>query len=194
MGKMDNGMIKEIGNNVEHFAGKTIKNSVMEGSQPISNGTSKSKIAKWIKAAVDKLDSLVDKKTGFQIMEHCGYNCFLVNNGVIKKAKARLKKYKSINEFIEAEIKNPSRGTRLEINGNVLYQFYTPQSFTTPMRCYCSLLRGLPVDEKVSQTYCHCSKGFVKKYWENLFERPVKVDLIESVVSGALECKFAIHL
>jgi len=62
------------------------------------------------------------------------------------------------------------------------------------MRCYCSLLRGLPADEKISRTYCHCAKGFVRKFWEEVLERPVTVDLVQSAVSGANECKFAIHL
>jgi len=194
MGKMDIDMIKEIGGNVERFAEKTIRNRVMEGSEQISPSTSKSKIAKWVKEAMDKLDTLVDEKTRFQIMENCGYNCSVVNKRVIEKAKARRNKYKSINEFLEAEQRNPMTGTRLERNGNFLYQFYMPQLYTRPMRCYCSLLRGLPADEKVSLTYCHCSKGFVKKFWEGVLERPVKVELIESVVSGAPECKFAIHL
>ena len=194
MGKMDIDMIKEIGGNVERFAEKTIRNRVMEGSEQISPSTSKSKIAKWVKEAMDKLDTLVDEKTRFQIMENCGYNCSVVNKRVIEKAKARRNKYKSINEFLEAEQRNPMTGTRLERNGNFLYQFYMPQLYTRPMRCYCSLLRGLPAGEKVSLTYCHCSKGFVKKFWEGVLERPVKVELIESVVSGAPECKFAVHL
>jgi len=62
------------------------------------------------------------------------------------------------------------------------------------MRCYCGLLRGLPEDENVSRTYCYCSEGFVKEFWENVLERPVKVELLQSALSGASECQFAIHL
>jgi len=194
MGKMDIGMIKEIGGNVERFAGKTIRNKVMEGSEQISPSTSKIKIAKWIKEAMDKLDTLVDEKTRIKIMENCGYNCSIVNKRVIEKAKARRKKYKNIDEFLEAEQRNPMTGTRLVREGDIMYQFYTPQSYTRPMRCFCSLLRGLPADDRVSLTYCHCSKGFIKKFWEGILERPVKVELMHSVVSGAPECKFAIYL
>ena len=74
--------------------------------------------------------------------------------------------------------------------GDVLYQFYTPQSFG--VKCYCSLVNA--AEEKISLTYCHCSKGFVKKLWEEVLQRPVKVDLVQSVISGASECKFVIHL
>lgn len=194
MGKMDIGMIKEIGGNVERFAGKTIRNKVMGGSEQISPSTSKIKIAKWVKEAIDKLDTLVDEKTRIKIMENCGYNCSIVNKRVMEKAKARRKKYKNIDEFLEAEQRNPMTGTRLIREGDVMYQFYTPQLYTRPMRCFCSLLRGLPADDRVSLIYCHCSKGFIKKFWEGILEKPVKVELMQSVVSGAPECKFAIYL
>ena len=191
---MDISMIKGIGGNVERFAGKTIRNKVMGGSEQISPSTSKIKIAKWVKEAIDKLDTLVDEKTRIKIMENCGYNGSIVNKGVMEKAKARRKKYKNINEFLEAEQRNPMTGTRLIREGDVMYQFYTPQSYTRPTRCFCSLLRGLPVDDRVSLIYCHCSKGFIKKFWEGILEKPVKVELMQSVVSGAPECKFAIYL
>ncbi len=194
MGRRDVDMIREIVGNVGRFAGKTIKEKVMEGSGKILSETDKEKIAGWIKEAIDKLDKLTDKKTRFQIMESCGYNCSIVNKGMIEKAKARCNKYKNIEDFLEGEQKSPMKGTRLERKGNVLYQFYSPKSYIRPMRCYCSLLRGLPADRNVSLTYCHCSKGFVEKYWEGILGRTVKVELMKSVVSGAEECEFAIYL
>ena len=86
------------------------------------------------------------------------------------------------------------RGTKRVREGNVLYQYYVPKTYAKSLRCYCGLLRGLPADETVSITYCNCSKGFVKKFWESVLERPVKVELMQSAVSRAEECKFAIYL
>ncbi len=194
MGKRDIDMIRGIGESIEKFAGKSIRDRVMEGSEKISPNTDKVKIAEWVKEAMNRLDKITDKKVRMQIMEDCGYNCSAVNKGVIERAKARRKKYKTMDEFLKAEQLNPMTGTRLERKGDVLYQFYTPRSYTRPMRCYCSLLRSLPDDQNVSLTYCFCSKGFVKKLWESVLEREVKVELIKSVVSGARECEFAIHL
>jgi len=179
---------------VEQFAGKTTAAKVMEGSEQITEKTDKRKTAKWVKNAMAKLDASVDEKTRVQIMQNCGYNCAKKNSKVIERAVARRKKYASVNDFLEAEQQKPMKGTRLAREGNILYQFYTPQAFTRPMRCYCSLLRGLPNDDTVSKTYCNCAKGFVEKHWENILEKPVKVDLLQSVVAGNKECKFAIHL
>jgi predicted hydrocarbon binding protein len=47
---------------------------------------------------------------------------------------------------------------------------------------------------EISPTYCHCSKGFVKKLWKTVLEKPVEVELIQSAIPGANECKFVIHI
>ncbi len=188
------GMLEAMEHYVEHFAGKTVAAKVMAGSEQITAKTDQRKIAEWIKNAMATLDASVDEQSRVQIMQNCGYNCAKKNSKVIERAVARRKKYASINEFLAAEQQKPMKGTRLAQEGNILYQFYTPQAFTRPMRCYCGLLRGLPNDESVSKTYCNCAKGFVEKYWENVLEKPVKIDLLQSVVAGDKECKFAIHL
>jgi len=192
MAKTKHGMLVVLEKNIEVLAGKQIAKKVMEGSETITERTDKKKTAEWVKQAIDKLDTLVSKDAKIRIMENCGYNCANINKKVIQRAKARRNKYRSLDEFLAAEQKKPMSGTRLVRVGNTLTQFYTPRAFTRPMRCYCSLFRGLPDNETVSVTYCHCSKGFVKKFWEGVLEKPVKVNLIQSAISGASECKFII--
>jgi hypothetical protein len=193
MAKTKHGMLVVLEKNIEVLAGKSVAKNVMEGSEKITERTDKRKIAEWVKNAIEKLDASVSEDAKIRIMENCGYNCANVNKKVIQRAKARLSKFRSMDEFLAAEQRKPMSGTRLVREGNTLTQFYTPRAFTRPMRCYCSLFRGLPDNEKVSSTYCHCSKGFVKKFWEGVLAKPVKVDLIQSAISGASECKFVIR-
>jgi hypothetical protein len=188
------GMLQQIEGCIEQFAGKAVAQEVMAGSEQITEKTDKRKTAQWVKDAMQRLDAAVDEKTSAQIMQTCGYNCAKKNHKVIERAVARRKKYGSIDEFLEAEQQRPMKGTKLRREGNILYQYYTPQAFTRPMRCYCGLFRELPKEETVSISYCNCSKGFVEKYWEAVLEKPVEVDILESAISGAKECKFSIHL
>ncbi len=187
-------MIEEIGRNIENQAGTEVKDGVMQGSEKITSSTKPEKVAVWVKGAMDRLDGLSDQATREQIMNNCGYNCALHNKTPLERGKARRNKYASEDDFLTAEQEKPSAGTRLVRDGDTLYQFYTPQAFTRPMRCYCGLLRGLPAEETVSLTYCQCSRGFVQKYWEYVLGKPVQVEILESAISGAKECKFAIHL
>jgi len=188
------GMIESIERQIDLFAGEDVRRKVMKGSEKITEKTDKKKITMFVKAAMEKLDASVDEETRVKIMMNCGYACAKVNQRAVNRFVARRNKFKTLEEFLDAEQKKPSKGTRLERQGGMVYQFYTPQSYMRPVRCYCGLLRGLPTNEKVSLTYCYCSKGFVEKVWEAILGKPVKVDLLQSVVSGAKECKFAIHL
>jgi predicted hydrocarbon binding protein len=194
MTETDVQMIKELKKTIERIEGKTVSKTVTQGSEQLTKSSSKKTIALWVRDAIRRLDSTVNENTRRQIMENCGRNCASINKRVIESTKTRRKKFKNLDTFLEAEQRKPMKGTRLYREGTILYQYYTPQAFTQPMRCYCSLLRGLPKETSVSITYCHCSKAFVQKLWESVLEQPVKVELLQSVVSGDSECKFAIHL
>lgn len=191
MTKDDVGPITELGMEIGQFAGEEAKERIMGGSEQITD-FSPEEVAKWLKDAMNKLDTLVDEKTRIQIMENCGFNCAEMNKSHIERALTKREKFKTLDEFLKAEEKNPAQGTRLAREGDTVYQYYDPSAFN--QRCFCSLWRGLHDDETVSPTWCLCSKGFVMKLWEAYLGRPAQVELVESCISGAKECKFTIYL
>ena len=186
--------VRFLESQISSFAGEPVRRNVMEGSDELTEKTSKEDVAAFVEAAMERLDVSIDEETRTKIMENCGYKCAEVNRSVIDEFVARRKKFGTLDEFLEAEQRNPSAVERVERRGNIVYQFYTPQSLTKPVMCYCDLLEGLPSNETVSLTYCQCSKGFIQKKWEAVMGKPAKVDLLQSVVHGDKECKFAIHL
>ena len=63
--------------------------------------------------------------------------------------------------------------------------------------CYCPWVRGVIKDgteDEISANFCHCSAGFTKKYWDFIFAQPVTVQPIETALTGALHCKFAVQI
>ncbi len=63
--------------------------------------------------------------------------------------------------------------------------------------CYCPWVRGAikdGTDDEISANFCHCSAGFTKKYWDFVFNQPVAVQPIETALTGALHCKFAVQI
>jgi predicted hydrocarbon binding protein len=193
MTKKDIGQIRELEILVGQFAGEEARKKIMKGSEEIGKA-SPEKLAEWLTGVMDNLDALLDQETRTQIMENCGYNCAHMNRSHIERTVAKRRKFKSLDEFLEAEEKKPDKGTRLVRKEGVIHQVYTPSSFRKGLRCFCSLWRGLPTHATVSQTWCSCSKGFVQTLWEAVTEGPVEVELLESCISGAEECTFAIHL
>jgi len=189
--KDDVGPITELEMEIGHFAGEEAKKKIVEGSEQIAD-LSPEEVAEWLKNTMNKLDTLIDEKIRIQIMENCGFNCAEINKNHIENTLAKRETFKTLDEFLDAEEKNPAQGTRLVREGGIIYQYYDPSAFK--VRCFCSLWRGLKDDETVSPTWCLCSKGFVMKLWEALLGRPAKVELVESCISGAKQCKFAVHL
>ncbi len=187
------GQIKQIGGSIESLAGAEVGARVMEGAEMVATSNPEN-VALWVKAAMNRLDTLADETTRRQIMLVCGYNCILVNKRPMETARARRQKVSRRGSLPDGRAAQTTRGMRFERQGNRLIQFYTPHTYGSGMRCYCSLMRGLPEGENVSPTYCQCSRGFVQKYWEGILGRPVQVELGETAISGADECKFVIHL
>lgn len=61
--------------------------------------------------------------------------------------------------------------------------------------CHCPWAReAVKSGGKVAPIFCNCSAGFHKKPWEVMFEQPIHVDVLESVLKGDDRCRFAIHL
>ncbi len=63
--------------------------------------------------------------------------------------------------------------------------------------CYCPWIRGAiknGTEKEITEDFCHCSAGWYKLYWDQLFEQSIKVDPVLTALNGALECKFAIHI
>lgn len=63
--------------------------------------------------------------------------------------------------------------------------------------CHCGWVRDSikkSEEEQVSPTFCNCSGGWHKVPFEGIFEQPLEVDLVKSVLKGDNICTFAIHL
>lgn len=62
--------------------------------------------------------------------------------------------------------------------------------------CHCPWARESILSEEgaVPSEFCRCSAGFHKKPWEAALGRPVKCEVLESVLAGDDRCRFRIHL
>jgi len=54
--------IEKFKESIDHFAGETVKKEVMEASGKLRSDVSPREKAKWIKNAMEKLESLVDEE------------------------------------------------------------------------------------------------------------------------------------
>jgi predicted hydrocarbon binding protein len=186
-------LLEELGTNIEQIVGIKARKKAMQGFEEINPSSKEEQISEFASQVISRLDELVEEPQRDKIMRSCGHDCLLEYSDVIEEAKLRRSEYKTINEFLKAEEERSIRGIKIASEKGVIHQTYQPQSFEKPMRCYCMLFRHLPSDKQVSSTFCHCSEGFVKEYWQEVLDRPIKVKLLQSAITGGDECVFEIR-
>lgn len=77
----------------------------------------------------------------------------------------------------------------------VQYLLETDAAKKRAIYCHCPRIRdAINADVSISHTYCYCGAGFHKGIWEYILQRPVRVDVLESVLKGGDVCTFAIYL
>jgi len=61
--------------------------------------------------------------------------------------------------------------------------------------CHCPRVREvIKHGETLPKIYCYCGAGYYKGIWEEILQKPVQVEVIESVLEGGEVCKISIHL
>ncbi|MGB7054599.1 MAG: hypothetical protein WBE28_04690 [bacterium] len=62
--------------------------------------------------------------------------------------------------------------------------------------CHCPWVKEAlrDSDKPLSPVFCNCSAGFYRAYWEIVFNQPVRVDVVESLLKGDSICTFEVHI
>ena len=62
--------------------------------------------------------------------------------------------------------------------------------------CHCQLVRTTLRDSKpeIPSTFCYCSAGYEKLHFDVIFDEPVEVELLETLLKGDPRCRFAIKI
>ena len=61
--------------------------------------------------------------------------------------------------------------------------------------CHCPRVRSaVAAAQLLSPTYCGCGAGYYRDIWETILGRPVRVEVLSSVLAGDDTCTIAIHI
>jgi predicted hydrocarbon binding protein len=150
------------------------------GAEPKS--ASPTKKAAYVKCLMDNFDKQFPQDVRTKVMEECGRKC--ISASTVEKAKKIGQNSKTLEELVGELNKSHIGGGHLRLEGNQIHASYD--------RCYCGSVKQ--TKERFSPTYCNCSRGWYLELFEQAMGKPVKVDMLESVVQGAKTCKFIIHV
>jgi len=165
---------------------------IMEGtsedlSLEIMNDWSKVKTAKadkkaaWVETVMERLVDKVGKAKAKEILQECGRTCIKGMNFIVKAAKAAAKKKLTPAQFVE-EMQKKYKGSsffELKDDHTIIAGRY---------KCYC-MVKAAKKTFKES-TYCECGAGGMQQFIQIGLNRPVEVEMLETVISGGKTCKF----
>lgn len=143
---------------------------------------------RWLIGMLEGLDEHVDEETRTKLMHLCGRACFNTHwhQNEFNKWKRLYENSEDLEEFLtKLEEANPGW---LRREGNIVHA-----TFEFLDGCVCPTVRKIPHDA-LSGTWCLCSAGLHKAFFEETLGRTVEVILEESRRTGAERCKFRIML
>lgn len=146
-----------------------------EEQYPLSASANIQKKYEWANNACIFLEEHCDSDTIRKIREGCKCND---GKSIANKMKKYLKNADSIEAFVLAFSQNETFAALEYIAENKIHFCYP--------ECYCSCVKHVP--KQLSKTWCYCTVGNAKGVFEELFEKQVKITLLESIKSGASQC------
>lgn len=149
-------------------------------NRPLSKSASYAKKFEWAEGMCADLEKEFDEETIRKIRMDCACG---PSAGAISKLKKLYKSSSDMQDFVDRSNKL-DQGFTLQYEGNSLVLIY-PQ-------CYCPCVKR--VDKLLSKTWCYCTVGYTRNMFENVLDRKVEVELIESVKMGGKECMIKMNL
>ncbi len=132
----------------------------------------------WIKSLMENLKQQFDEKTRIKLMESCGRDC--ARRGAIRLAESCKGNVKKMVEILAKDLGKENN----YIEGNVVHLEWN--------KCLCELVAEGP--DRLPETYCYCSQGWILEMFETAADKSVEVELLQSVKRGAASCKFIVRL
>ncbi len=198
-----------LARNLERVLGADVRQQVMQGVEAL---TVESRVAErfcWVKGALERLEGLAGERDWYDVLSGCAH---VFPSGQVDKLRqvyleARsqaadpLAAVDAVIAFMGEDpgwVEAPSRegytiyGAKKPANP-AAYEKAQTEADKRKAYCFCPLLRE-HLDEGMPSQFCYCGSGWYRQQWEGAIGRPVRIDIVKSVLRGDDVCQFAIHL
>ena len=132
----------------------------------------------WLEALFKNMDEHLDEESRVELMEACGRDC--ARRGAIGMATAS----KGDVDKLIASLARILKKENCYRQNNEVHLTYS--------RCYCELVSHGP--DRLPNTYCECSKGWILEMFETVCKKPVKVEMLQTIKQGNSTCKFVVNI
>jgi effector-binding domain-containing protein len=198
-----------LARNLNRVVGQEAGQKVMWGSDDLTLESTNDERFRWVKGAMERLNGLADEGQTYDIVSSCAHVFPRVQieklRAVYEDARAKTDDaLKAVDAVIEFMDQDPGWGERPLREGKVIYSSKAPrdpkgyeeaesEAEKKKAYCFCPLVRN-HLDQGMPATFCYCGAGWYRQQWEGATGKPVRVEIVKSIVQGDAVCQFAIHL
>ena len=194
---------------LDTYTSEAVKTEILNGQAYQRVEPTSEAFSAWLCNAMDRLDALVQNKdTRRKIMQCCSSRMPVARLQLLQEVYQQTGNIDGLIEFINRDPSwfNPSYSEKLVRDGNriVITKTHCEPHGCTKVKskteqhirsCHCPHIQSTVKCQKpISPTFCLCGSGWYKQLWEELLEHPVRVEMLETITSGADHCRFVIHL
>jgi hypothetical protein len=191
---------------IDEHAVPGVSERVLEGREGLAEASPEGRAA-WSRQAMERLaEAVADAATREKIME--GRACVFVDEFGEEPLLELRKIYQEtggVDAVFEAMARDREKHSRPYREGDVVVEVKAPrdaEAFAAAQTleerrvayCHCPLARAGAASSPAPEPYCCCGGGWYKGIWEFIVERPVRVEVLRSVMRGDNDCAFAVHL
>lgn len=130
----------------------------------------------WLSSLMENMDEHLEDEEKINLLEQCGRAC------AERHAKAEALKHKGDLDGWLGKFRKWVGAENVKKKGNTVHLIYS--------KCLCPLVQDHP--PLMSETYCNCSRGWLKEVFETVVEKPVEVKLKDSIMQGGNHCRFTV--
>lgn len=130
----------------------------------------------------------------------------LVHHQLQELFEKNIKTCKQLSETDLEFIRRNNWGMAGRLEGNAIYATKIPSRFHEYMAatdaiekrflyCHCPRIREVikKPDTQLTADYCYCGAGYYRALWEEILQRPVRVEMDASVLKGDNVCRIIVY-
>ncbi len=202
---LDHEWHSRLASGVEEVLGAEARRQVMEGIELIDVDSSAETYRTWVHEAMGRIDQLTEDAGEKFRMVSCAAHVF--PHYRIDRLRSIYEQEHDIDAVLQEMYTDPDWYEDPVRIGNQLFITKVPwdqeafkQATTRDERrlatCHCSFVRPYLNDEprKISATFCWCGAGWYRRLWEGILGKPIQVEHVDTLLSGAEDCRLVITL
>jgi len=132
----------------------------------------------WIANLIKNMERHLNEKQRTKLLEECGRAC------AKRHAQKEALKFKGDLDGWLGTMKKWVGTDNVQRDMSYVRVMYS--------KCFCPLVQDAP--PLMSETYCNCSRGWLREVFETVMEKPIEVKLEDSIMKGGKQCRFTISL